>query len=344
MRSLGPRGALQEAGTAVPSSDVASAGAARFSRDWFTDRLMRNSMLIVMLLVIAYFSYRSARFGTVDNLGTILIAAAPFALIALGQTLVILTGGIDLSVGSVIAVSGMSSAWVAVNHPGQVWMTVGTALLVGLMVGSINGFLVSKVNVPPFIATLGMLTAGSGMAYAIGGGAPINGLPKEFGTIANTEVLGLKIPVLVMIVGILVSAVVMRRTSYGMRVYAVGGNRVAAEIAGVKASRTLFSVYAISGVLAGLSGVMLASRVISGAPTLGKGYELDAIAAVVIGGASLMGGRGTIWGTALGLFLIQTLNNGLDILTVPAYWQSVIKGVLIVSAVGVDVWSSHRRR
>jgi ribose transport system permease protein len=344
MRTLRPRGALHKADTTVLSPEMVNAEAARFSKDWVTDRLLRNSMLIVMLMVIAYFSYRSARFGTIDNLRTILVAAAPFALIALGQTLVILTGGIDLSVGSVIAVAGMSSAWIAVNHPGQVWMTLGAALLAGLVVGSINGFLVSKVNVPPFIATLGMLTAGSGMAYVIGGGAPINGLPAEFGTIANTVVLGLQIPVLVMIVGIVAFAIVMRRTSYGMRVYAVGGNRVAAEIAGVKASRTLFSVYVISGVLAGLSGVMLASRVISGAPTLGKGYELDAIAAVVIGGASLMGGRGTIWGTALGLFLIQTLNNGLDILTVPAYWQSVIKGVLIVSAVAVDVWSSHRRR
>jgi len=344
MRSVTPKGSVQEAGTTVPSSEVVNAEPARFSKDWLTDRLLRNSMLIVMLLVITYFSYRSARFGTVDNLRTILIAAAPFALIALGQTLVILTGGIDLSVGSLIALAGMSSAWVAVHHPGQVWMTVGTALLAGLIVGSINGFLVAKVNVPPFIATLGMLTACSGMAYVIGGGAPINGLPKEFGNIANTAILGVQIPVLVMIVGILAFSVMMRRTSYGMRVYAVGGNRVAAEIAGVKASRTLFSVYAISGVLAGLSGVMLASRVISGAPTLGKGYELDAIAAVVIGGASLMGGRGTIWGTALGLFLIQTLNNGLDILTVPAYWQSVIKGVLIISAVAVDVWSTSRRR
>ena len=146
-----------------------------------------------------------------------------------------------------------------------------------------------------------------------------------------------------MIVGIVVLGIVMRRTSYGMRVYAVGGNRVAAEIAGVNARRTLFSVYAISGLLAGLSGVMLASRVISGPPNLGQGYELDAIAAVVIGGASLMGGRGTVWGTALGLLLIQTLNNGLDILLVPAYWQNVIKGVLIVAAVAVDVWSVKRR-
>ncbi|WP_152365984.1 ABC transporter permease [Microlunatus speluncae] len=318
--------------------------ARRFSGPWWAQLALRNAMLIVVVLVICYFSYRSLRFSSLDNVSTILIAAAPFALIALGQTLVILTGGIDLSVGSVIAVAAMTGAAVAKANPGQVWLTVLTAVAVGLLAGAINGFFVSVVNVPPFITTLGMLTAGSGAAYAIGGGAPINGLPPEFGAIANTTVLGLQVPVLVMIFGIVILAIVMRRTAYGMRVYAVGGNRAAAEIAGVNTRRILFSVYAISGALAGLSGVMLASRVISGPPNLGQGYELDAIAAVVIGGASLMGGRGSIWGTALGLLLIQTLNNGLDILLVPSYWQDVIKGVLIVFAVAVDVWTARRRQ
>ncbi|SDS77286.1 ABC transporter permease [Microlunatus soli] len=323
---------------------AAQAGRARrFSGRWWGNLALRNAMLIVVVLTICYFSYRSLRFSTLDNAVSILVAAAPFALIALGQTLVILTGGIDLSVGSVIAVSAMASAAVAVANPGQVWLTVLTALVVGALAGAINGFFVSVINVPPFIATLGMLTAGSGAAYAIGGGAPINGLPAEFGAIANTRILGLQIPVIVMIIGIIVLAIVMRRTSYGLRVYAVGGNRSAAEIAGINTRRILFSVYAVSGVLAGLSGVMLASRVISGPPNLGQGYELDAIAAVVIGGASLMGGRGSVWGTALGLLLIQTLNNGLDILLVPSYWQDVIKGVLIVFAVAVDVWTTKRR-
>ncbi|TFV58024.1 ABC transporter permease [Mycobacterium sp. PS03-16] len=314
-----------------------------FSRDWFAGLALRYAMVIILLMVIAYFSYRSARFSTMDNLVTILVAAAPFALIALGQTLVILTGGIDLSVGSVIAVSAMAGAATAAANPGQVWMTVTVAMLVGLAVGALNGILVSRLNVPPFIATLGTLTAGSGMAYVIGGGAPINGLPAEFGSIANTKILGLQIPVLLMIFGIIALAIIMKRTTYGMRVYAVGGNRNAAEIAGINTKNVLFSVYAFSGLLAGLSGVMLASRVISGPPNLGQGYELDAIAAVVIGGASLMGGRGSIWGTVLGLFMIQTLNNGLDILVVPAYWQNVIMGALIVAAVAIDVWSSKRR-
>lgn len=323
---------------------AAALGPARFSGQWFRQLLVDNAMVVVMILVIMFFLYRSARFGTPENLATILVAAAPFALIALGQTLVILTGGIDLSVGSVIAASAMAGALTAKSFPDQVWLALIVAVLVGLLAGLINGMVVAYMKVPPFIATLGMMTLASGMAYVIGNGAPINGLPAAFGSFANTEVLGVKIPVILMIVSIVGLAIIMKRTAYGMRVYAVGGNRLAAEIAGVNSSRILLSVYAISGVLAGLSGIMIASRVISGAPNLGSGYELDAIAAVVIGGASLMGGRGSIWGTALGLLLIQTLNNGFDLLVVPAYWQNVIKGVLIVAAVAVDVWASKHRK
>ncbi|MFT4231327.1 MAG: ABC transporter permease [Leucobacter sp.] len=323
---------------------VEDGAARRFSGGWFKDLAIRYAMVIVMLLIIAFFLYRSARFGTVDNVVTILVAAAPFALIALGQTLVILTGGIDLSVGSIIALSAMSAAVTAKAMPDQLWLAVVVALVIGFVAGSVNGLIVALMNVPPFIVTLGMLTLASGLAFVLGDGAPINGLPEGYGDFANTRIFGLTIPVVLMIIAIVGFGLLMKRSSYGMRVYAVGGNPLAAKIAGVKTGRVLYSVYAISGALAGLSGIMLSSRVISGSPNLGQGYELDAIAAVVIGGASLMGGRGTIWGTALGLLLIQTLNNGLDILTVPAYWQDVIKGVLIVAAVAVDVWSTKRRR
>jgi ribose transport system permease protein len=316
-------------------------------RDWkelASGFLVRHIMVVVMLLIVAFFAYRSARFATPDNLTNILIAAAPFALIALGQTLVILTGGIDLSVGSVMAASAMAAAWTAKHAGDSPMLPLVAAVVTGLLAGSINGLIVSKFEVPPFITTLGMLTLASGIAYVIGNGAPINGLPASFGSFANTQILGLTLPVILMIIAILVLAFVMKRTNYGLRVYAIGGNRLAAEIAGVRSRNILFSVYTISGVLAGLSGLMLASRVITGAPNLGQGYELDAIAAVVIGGASLMGGRGTVWGTAIGLLLIQTINNGLDLLLVPAYWQNVIKGVIIVAAVGVDVWAARRGR
>ena len=315
----------------------------RFSSRDAVNTVIRYSMVIVLLVVIAFFAIRMPRFMTLQNWQTILTAAAPFALIALGQTLVILTGGIDLSVGSDIALAAMVSAWCALHLQTPLLVTVLIALGVGLVAGAINGLVVSRVNVPPFVATLGMMTLASGLAYVVGGGAPINGLPSNFGAIANTTIFGLRIPVFLMIIGIVGFGLMMRRTAYGLRIYAVGGNELAAKIAGIKTRGILFSVYTISGALAGLSGIMLASRTINGAPTTGSGYELDAIAAVVIGGASLSGGRGTVWGTAIGLFLIQILNNGLDILTVPSYWQQVIKGALIVIAVAIDVWATHRR-
>lgn len=316
----------------------------KFSAQQVANTAIRYAMVGVLVLVMIFFATSQPRFATTDNLLTILTAAAPFAFISLGQTLVILTGGIDLSVGSVIAVSAMSAAWVSIHLHLPVGLLVVVPLLVGLVAGSVNGFVVAIVKVPPFVATLGMMTLASGFAYVIGHGAPINGLQSDFGTIANTKILGFTIPVVVMVVLIIALGVIMRRTSWGLRVYAVGGNELATRIAGVNANRILFSVYAISGTLAGLSGIMLASRTINGAPTTGTGYELDSIAAVVIGGASLAGGRGTIWGTTIGLFLIQILNNGLDILIVPSYWQKVIKGALIVTAVAIDVWAARRRK
>jgi ribose transport system permease protein len=315
---------------------------ASWNRERITNLLVRNSMVFVLLIVIGYFSSKNDGFLTLPNLRTILIASAPFALITLGQTVVILTGGIDLSVGSVIALATMTSAKFVVAHPDQFWAAIALGIFVGLLAGIINGVVIAYLNVTPFVTTLGMLTIASGLAYAIGNGAPINGLPERWGTIANSKFLGFQSPVFVMIAGFAIIGIVMSRSAFGLRIYAVGGNRVAAEVAGVNPRRILIYVYAISGTLAGLSGVILSSRVISGPPNLGSGYELSAIAAVVIGGASLMGGRGTIWGSFLGLLLIQTLNNGLDILIIPAYWQRVISGVLIIAAVTVDMWATKR--
>jgi ribose transport system permease protein len=236
----------------------------------------------------------------------------------------------------------MSAAWLSLAMPDRIWLAMLLAIVAGAFAGLVNGLVIAYLNVTPFVATLGMLTIASGFAYVIGGGAPINGLPKDFGFIANEKIFGFQLPVYIMIAGFIILGLLMKYSSFGMRIYAVGGNRTAAEVAGVNAKRVLIGVYLISGFLAGVSGVILASRVISGPPNLGAGYELDAIAAVVIGGASLMGGRGTVWGTLLGLLLIQTLNNGLDILVIPAYWQMVISGVLIVSAVAVDMWATRR--
>jgi len=313
-------------------------------RSGFKSFALRNSMVGALLLAAIVFSFANPRFASFNNLQSILIAAAPFALIALGQTLVILTGGIDLSVGSVIALSGMVSAWLVVNQGTPLGLAFAIGVLVGLLVGLVNGFLVAVLDLAPFVATLATMTAGAGLAYAVGRGAPIQGIPAEFGVLANTRWLGLPIPVWLMIVGVIAVGILLQRYTFGTKIYAVGGNPSAASVAGIKVQRVRFSVYAISGLLAGLSGVLLSSRVVNASPSLGQGYELDSIAAVVIGGASLFGGRGSVWGTALGLFLIQTLNNGLDIMLVPSYWQDVIKGVLIAVAVALDVFISKRQR
>lgn len=304
--------------------------------------LIRNSMVGVMLIAVVVFTVAAPRFSSAQNLQSILIAAAPFALIAMGQTLVILTAGIDLSVGSVIALSAMVSAWYAVNNPENIWFGFLLGVLVGLVVGAVNGTLVAVFKIAPFVATLSTLTAASGLAYAVGKGAPIQGIPAVYGELANSRFLGLPLPVWLMIIGLIVVGVVLQKLSFGTRIYAVGGNPDAAQIAGINVTRVRFQVYAISGLLAGISGVLLSSRVVNAAPSLGAGYELDAIAAVVIGGASLFGGRGSIWGTAIGLLLIQTLNNGLDIMLIPSYWQDVIKGLLIAAAVGIDVAVTRR--
>ncbi len=304
--------------------------------------LIQHSMVGLILLAALYFWIENSRFASVSNIQTILIAAAPFALIAFGQTLVILTGGIDLSVGSVIGLSAMLASWVYLNGPGSLLAAIAVAVIGGLIVGAINGCLVALLNVPPFVATLATLTACSGLAFAIGGGGPITGLPLEYGALSNTRLMGFQLPVWIAIMGFIVLTVVMRRTTFGVRVYAVGGNRVAAEIAGINVKYVLFRVYAVSGLLAGLSGVLLSSRVQSGPPTLGSGYELAAIAAVVIGGTSLSGGRGTLGGTAVGLLLIQMLSNGLDIVLIPSYWQNVIIGTLIAMAVAIDVFATKK--
>jgi len=314
----------------------------RFHAD-FAEFALRNSMVGALLLAAVAFSFANPRFASVNNFQSILIAAAPFALIALGQTLVILTGGIDLSVGSVIALSGMTSAWLVVKQGTPLPFAFAVGVLVGLAVGVVNGLLVSSLNVAPFVASLSTMTAAAGLAYAVGRGAPIQGIPADYGLLANTRWIGLPAPVWLMIIGVVGIGILLQRYTFGTRIYAVGGNDSAAAVAGIKVSRVRFSVYAISGLLAGLSGVLLSSRVVNASPSLGQGYELDSIAAVVIGGASLFGGRGSVWGTALGLFLIQTLNNGLDIMLVPSYWQDVVKGVLIAAAVALDVLITRRQ-
>jgi ribose transport system permease protein len=291
------------------------------------------------------FTLLSPRFATVSNGQTILELASVLALLAIGQTFVILTGGIDLSVGSIVALSGVVAAKIVQGNPDMFLPAVIGGIVAGLLCGLINGTLVAYARVPAFIVTLGMLTFASGLAYYISNGSPVSNLPKEFLNISTVNLASeggfqLKIPVVLMVLAFIVAWIILTKTAYGVRLYAVGGNPLASRIAGVRVRWMLVSAYVVSGTLAGTAGTILAARVTAGIAATGTGYELDSIAAVVVGGASLSGGIGTIGGTALGLFLIQTLNNGLDILNISSFVQKMIKGALIVGA----VYLTSRRR
>lgn len=317
----------------------------RFSRQSIVAGLSRRAMLFVLILILLMFTAFSPRFATVSNGQTILELASVLALLAIGQTFVILTGGIDLSVGSVVALCGVVAAKIVQGNEDMFIPAVLGGVGVGMLCGLVSGWLVAYMRIPPFIATLGMMTSASGLAYYISNGSPVSNLPKNYLSVATLNLateggFQLKIPVVLMVIAFALAWLVLTRTSYGMRIYAVGGNSMASRIAGVRVPWVLVSAYAISATLAGLAGVILASRVTAGIPATGQGYELDSIAAVVVGGASLSGGIGTIGGTALGLFLIQTLNNGFDIMNISSFVQKIIKGALIVGA----VYLTSRRR
>jgi ribose transport system permease protein len=302
-------------------------------------------MVVVLILIVVMFTVLSPRFATVSNGQTILELASVLALLAIGQTFVILTGGIDLSVGSMVALTGVVAAKIVQGNPDMFVPAIVGGIGVGLICGLINGGLVAYARVPSFIVTLGMMTSASGLAYYISNGSPVSNLPKNYLSISTLNLASeggfqLKIPVVLMVIGFAAAYIILTRTAYGMRIYAVGGNSMASRIAGVRVPWVLVSAYAISSTLAGLAGVILAARVTAGIPATGTGYELDSIAAVVVGGASLSGGIGSIGGTALGLFLIQTLNNGFDILNISSFVQKIIKGALIVGA----VYLTSRRR
>jgi ribose transport system permease protein len=296
--------------------------------------------LVVLLVAVGVLTLASNEFLTAGNLSNLARQVAIFAIIAVGQLLVILTAGIDLSVGSVLGLSGAVTAQLLVGG----WPIV-LAILVGVAIGGalgvVNGLLVAKVKLPPFIATLGMLGIARGIVLVITDAKTVQGLPESFQTIANGTVLG--IPNLLIIAALIVAAAwfVLNRTVFGRYIYAVGSNPESARLAGVPVQMVIISVYAISGLLAGVGGVLLTSRLGAGIPTAGTGFELNAIAACVIGGASLFGAKGSALGAATGALIMGVLNNGGNLLAINAFYLQIAIGVLILVAVGFDQWNSR---
>lgn len=294
------------------------------------------SILVVFIVLIIVFSvWAYPFFFTVENIFSIALQTATIAVIGLGLTLVLITGGIDLSVGSVIAFSGVLSALAMKNNiPVSISVLIGIGT--GALVGMTNGIMVAYVKISPFVATLGTLSIVRGLALLITEGRPVSGLPAEFRVYGNGTFINLPIPFLLLIGVAIILHLILTKTRLGLHIYATGSNKEAAKLSGINTEKILLWVYTASGLLAGLAGVIFSSRLITGQPSAGGGYELLAIASAVIGGTSLSGGEGTVWGTILGAFIIGVLRNGLNLIGISSFVQEVLIGVIIILAVVLE--------
>ncbi|BAU87099.1 D-ribose ABC transporter permease [Streptomyces laurentii] len=297
--------------------------------------LLDNGALTALVVLAVAMSFLSGDFLSTQNLLNVGVQAAVTAILAFGVTFVIVSAGIDLSVGSVAALSATVLAYTATTMGLPVWLSIVLALATGIACGLVSGALISFGKLPPFIATLAMLSIGRGLALVISQGSPI-AFPDSVSQLGATLGGWLPVPVLVMIAMGLITAVVLNRTYIGRTMYAIGGNEEAARLSGIRVKRQKIVIYALAGGFAAVAGIVLASRLASAQPQAAYGYELDAIAAVVIGGASLSGGVGKASGTLIGALILAVLRNGLNLLSVSAFWQQVVIGVVIALAVLVD--------
>jgi ribose transport system permease protein len=309
------------------------------------DTIQRLAAFGALLILFIVFSFASPYFFTFDNVVGILIATAVNGLLAIGVTFIIITGGIDLSVGTVMTLSSVMAAVFVKRWGLPVPLGILAAILMGTLAGFLNGTMVSRMKLPPFIATLGMLNVARGLALVITDLSPIY-FPYETGwdRLAMGSVLGAIIPgfdipngVLIMFGAAIIAGLILSKTVIGRYTFAIGSNEEAARLSGVNVVLWKTAIYALGGFFVGVAGVVIASRLNSAQPSLGLGYELDAIAAAVIGGVSLSGGEGTIVGTIIGAFIISVLTNGLRILSVPQEWQIVVTGLIIILAVYLDI-------
>jgi len=310
---------------------------ARAQQGWLT-RLVRSPAfypLVGLIVVTICMIFASDKFLTSSNLENIARQVSINAIIAVGMTCVILTGGIDLSVGPVMALSGtLTAALLVAGVPGPIAIVAGLAL--GAAFGIGNGIFVAYLKMPPIIVTLATMGIARGLGLMYTNGYPISGLPEWFSVFGRGEVLGMQFPIVIMILVYILAYILLQHTPVGRYIYAIGGNEEAVRLSGVRAPRYKLLVYGISGFTAAVAGLVLTSRLMSGQPNAGVSFELDAIAAVVLGGAAIAGGRGAILGTLVGAMLLGVLNNGLNLLSVSPYVQSVIKGAIILLAIFIS--------
>jgi len=309
--------------------------------------LRRYGTTLFLAVLIVFFTSQNERFISLRNLTNILTEGSIYGIIAVGMTFVILTAGVDLAVGSLLAFAGMAGATVAGLLGADLsfsWMVaLSSAILVGAAAGYLQGKAVTWLRIPPFIVTLGGMTIWRGATLILHDGAPISGFDLRYRWWGTGTILHVPVPVALFVIVAALGYIVQRYTRYGRHVYAVGGNPEAARLNGLNVTAIVTSVYVIVGVLSGLAGFLQSARLGAAEATAGSGYELRVIASVVIGGASLSGGRGGIGGTIIGALLIGVLTNGLVIMHVSSYWQQVVIGLIIVAAVAFDTFAKARR-
>jgi ribose transport system permease protein len=303
-----------------------------------------------LILLLIYFSFASPAFMQTDNMINILQATAVNGVLAIASTFIIITAGIDLSVGTLMTFTAVMAGVFLTYWGLPMWTGILAALATGAVAGSISGTLIAKLKIPPFIATLGMMQAWKGLSLIVSSDKPIyfNDTPN-FDQISQDSLIGYVLPWLpipnaglILLVLAIVASIVLKSTALGRYTYAIGSNEEAVRLSGVNVDAWKIAIYSMSGAICGIAGLLLASRINSAQPALGQGYELDAIAAVVIGGTSLSGGKGTILGTIIGAFIMSVLTNGLRILSVAQEWQFVVTGVIIVLAVYTDILRRKR--
>jgi len=314
-------------------------------KDIIKDLLLKYMMVILFVLIILLMSIVRSEFLSSNNIMNVLRQISVNAILAFGMTFVIITGGIDLSVGSLLAVSGVLAAGFVKKDISGVFVACLVGILAAGILGFINGITISTFKVPPFVITLAMMTIARGFAYVYTDGRPIVDLKEEFLVIGRGKMFDIvPWPIIVMLIVMGIMALLLYKTKYGRYVYALGGNEDAARVSGININKIKTTVYTVNGLLAGLAGIVLASRINSGQPQAGQSYELDAIAAVVIGGTSLSGGVGSLVGTLLGALIIGVINNSLNLLSVNQYYQMIVKGLVIAFAVIVDVVSAKKNK
>ncbi len=305
-------------------------------RALFQRWLRQGSILISMVIVFAVFTILAPIFISRQNLINVALQASINAVVSLGMTLVIITAGIDLSVGSIVALTSVMAALSMVNGV-SIWLSIVLTLALGLLCGLFNGVLVSYVKLQPFLVTLGTMSLFRGLALIFSNGVPIYNLPKSFKSVIGlATVFSIPVPVIIMIVFSLLVFVVLRHTKLGEYIFAIGGNEEATRLSGVNVRKNKAITYGLSGIASTLGAIILIGRLGAAEAVAGTGYELDAIAAAAIGGASLAGGRGSIFGTIVGAIILSALRNGLTLLNVPSFYQMVATGAIIIIAIIID--------